>query len=172
MGVAGHYARIHYMTCIQEMSAGLTVGTVGRVYLHAIQIEYTFTVDRIIIWQMGTSAGNVRAAIYHDAGDTPATGTLIVESGSIALGGAWNATEITIAATRLTPGLYWLAVMFDDATPVLYSPLSVFQTGGNNTLRGKRITVDPGYGAYPDPCPAVTDWISTPFMGVRVSSTP
>jgi len=167
------YSRIEFMTAFQEISGpGITIGTVGRVFLAAKQIEVTKTLDRIIIWIMGTSAGNCRVAIYRDMGDTPVGGALVVESTSQALPGAWDCFEVVITATRLAPGLYWLAIMFDDATAVVYSHVPIFVTSGGSTLIAKRLLVDPGYGAFPDPCPAIQEWVAPPLMGVRVASTP
>lgn len=140
-----------------------------RVYLHPINIPFTCTVDRIIYWIATPSAGNVRAGIYPDNGDTPAGSSPLVQSASVAKPAAYNQHAVTIADTQLTPGLHWLALHGDELTTVLYMDNVAPLPGG--PMIGYYF--DQAYGVLPDPCPAVTRVpTALPFMYVRVASVP
>jgi len=124
----------------------------GRVYLCPIDISHSVIVDRIV-YQVGTvSNGNLRGGIYRvgSTADSPAGGALVVETASIAQAAGSAIELLTIAATLLVPGQYFLAFQFDGSTAQFhehYDPsLAVFAYYSRSG----------GYGAFTDPCPAVT----------------
>lgn len=160
-----HYAR----TWQTRFQIGTPVALVaGRVYMTPIQIPWTMTVDRVFVWYTTPVAGNMRAGIYADNGGTPVGGALQVESASIVKSGTWRQQEFTIVATQLTPGLYWLPVVSDEATTKAY-PSGLEAIGG--TLLD--YFYDFAYGPLTNPCPASADALGAGIgKGVRVSSSP
>jgi len=144
----------------------LTVAT-ARVYLIPLEVPVTLTTDAIWVAYLDPSVGNCRAAIYADNGETPVGGALIVESASVAKGGIWSSQDITIADIELNPGLYWLAYQSDENTTIVYG----HNTAMINNLRISSYRYDLGaYGAFTDPCPAVTVEHATPYLRLWVKS--
>jgi len=142
--------------------------TANRVYLMPIEVPVRMSVDAILVFYKGTVAGNIRAAIYKDNGEIPSGGALVVESASVAKSGTWRKQEISIAETQLEPGLYWLAIQSDESTTIVCNESNAFVRYG--TLRS--YVYDLGaYGAFTDPCPAVSDASQqNPALWLRVSS--
>jgi hypothetical protein len=135
-----------------------------------IQISVTLTIDRIAVIWGGTTAGNARIALYRDNGDTPVGGALVVQSASIAKAGTTRKQEFTIAATQLTPGLYWIAIQSDENTSKFERIDLAYEAGG--TLTGYYYTLG-GYGVFTNPCPASAATAAIcPGGYVRVASIP
>jgi hypothetical protein len=130
------------------------------------------TINKIGIQWGSVSAGNARVGIYRDNGGTPVGGAVVVQSASIAKSAAFLGQEFAIATTKLTKGLYWIAVESDEATSKFYrcgtaffDPPAFNATGYYD--RGG------GYGVLTDPCPAVTaSNANVPFAYVIVYSVP
>jgi len=140
----------------------------NRVYLMPIQVPIRLSVDRIIVFYRGTVAGNIRAGIYEDNGETPQGAALIVESASVAKSGTWRKQEITITETELHPGLYWVAVQSDESTTIMQSEERCFVRGGS--LRSYYYDLG-SYGPFTDPCPTVSEPAGeNPAIMLRVSS--
>lgn len=141
----------------------------ARVYLIPIEIERKMTVDRICVPISTPVAGNIRACIYADNGDTPVGGALIVESASVAKGNPVGRQEIVIVDTTLEAGLYWVAVQSDESTTVLISESDSFSMRG--TLKGEFYDIAGGYGAFTNPCPGVGEFSgATVILSLRVKS--
>jgi len=145
----------------------------GRVWLSPIEITRTLTVDRIGWKNFGTITGNFRAGIYNDgaAGDTPALAALIIESASVAGTGTQRKQEVTIANTRLTPGLYWLAIQGDQSADTIGAVAWNITIAG--TLRGYCFDNAGGYGAFENPqASALIVDVRSRCLYVRVASIP
>ena len=141
-----------YLKSLFDMRADATLTHVAnRVYLTPIEVPVRLTVDRICVSKLGVAAGNYRAGIYKDNGNTPTGGALVVESDSIAKGGAWASIELTIAATQLEPGLYWIAILSDEATTQV---LATYNSEGVGLSVENRYYDIGAYGALTNPCPA------------------
>lgn len=140
----------------------------NRVYLIPLEVEYALgvTVDRVLLIYDTPVAGNVRAGIYEDNGETPVGGALMVDSGSVAKTGTYQKQEVTIAETFLPRGLHWLAVQSDEATTKYCRNI----LGVAGTLRTYQY--DPVGYAFTDPCPAVAASNNLPVLGVRVAHIP
>lgn len=158
-----HYAR--YIHAMWQRYAAPGALPIGRAYLIPLQIEFMVTVDRIGMY-VGTANGNIRLAIYHDNGDTPVGGALVVESGSVAAIVSKN--ELTVADTQLAPALYWICVQNDDAT--LTACRSISYPANAGTLFTRRF--GQAYGAFTNPCPATVNDGIVPMAFVRVKSVP
>jgi len=162
-------AYMKYMMPVFHIRADdtVTVAT-ARCYLAPIEVRVRVTVDRIVVGWRTPAVGNVRAAIYKDNGDTPEGGALVVESASVAKVGTWQKQEIVIASTVLEPGLYWLSIQSDENTSVVDSEVDGIAQGG--TLNAKYYDRGGGYGAFTNPCPAVTLTSDCPIIFLRVAS--
>jgi len=168
IGLPGYELRyIRYLKNMFCWHSNLTVTFVEkRVYLTPIEVPVRMSVDRVIVPFTTPVAGNIRAGIYRDNGNTPQDGALIVESASVAKAGTNQKQEIVIAETQLEPGLYWLATLSDESTTVAY------RSAGNFTVRGSVLAYyyDLGvYGLMTNPCPVVTDVSSLPIAFLRVA---
>lgn len=157
-----------YLKSIFPSSVGTITVVTARVYLMPIEIPFRCTVNRICVFYTTPVAGNIRAGIYNDNGNTPAGGTLIVESASIAKSGTNRMQEVTIASTQLAAGLYWIAVQSDEATTITIGDNYRFSIAG--TIQTYYYDLG-GYGAFTTPCPAVTQ-SAAPANWLRVASIP
>lgn len=162
-----HYARTLHGKFPCEPNTMTVV--VNRVYLMPLEVPFTATVNRIAVTYFTPVAGNIRAGIYQDNGDTPFGGSLLVESASVAKSGTDRAQEIVIAATQLTPGLYWTAVVSDEATTMVFRILWRMWETASLVSRKYLLGV---YGPLTNPCPAVTSESATPCVYMRVTSVP
>ena len=165
------YARwVHEFTLVTREAAG--VGTIGRVFLFPIEVPVDLTIDRITVAYRATVAGNVRVGIYADApaGDTPLAGVLQVESASVAKIGANRHHDIVVANTYLAKGLYWKAVQSDEVTTTFVEHAQY----GTVPITRQPYYYDrvAGYGAFTDPCPAITAVGFSPIGYLRVYSIP
>jgi hypothetical protein len=140
------------------------------VYLSPIEVPYTMTVDRICAPWYTPVAGNVKATIYRDAGDTPQGGAVVVSAGSVAKTGTYRKQEILIADTQLLPGLYWIGLVSDEATtmPTCFGPSQL----GSGAVNGHSYDLVAYANAFTDPCPAVAAAGYVPSCFFRVKSVP
>jgi hypothetical protein len=79
---------------------------------------------RSVYWTLGTASGNIDAGIYDVAGRK------IVSTGSTALSGVNNSQYVSLTATDLSAGFYYLALAVDNTTATFYR-----DTIGSNLLR-------------------------------------
>jgi len=155
MGWAPGYAiqYLRYLTPVFPYRYSTLTMTANRCYLMPIQVPIRLTVDRICIPWAGTVAGNIRAGIYKDNGETPEGGDLLVESASVAKSGTNRLQEITITDTQLDAGLYWVAIQGDESTTEVERSTGRYYHNGAL----QEYYYDLGaYGPFTDPCPAVT----------------
>lgn len=145
--------------------ASTAFGTAGRVYMAPIDIYWPMIVDRIIHQVGAVSAGNIRVGIYREgaAADSPAGAALVVESASVAQSPANQIQMVTIAETLLIPGQYFVGLQGDDVTGTFWTSSTGIAGIGSYYDRGG------GYGAFTDPCPAITATTVIPFMMLRVA---
>lgn len=163
-----HYAR--YIKCIFDLGPDYTqVPAIGRVQLCPIQIPFTVTIDAIVIFYGDACAGNLRVGLYEDVNDDPTGGDLLVESGSVAKAGVGQKQEVAVTQTQLAPGLYWAAAQSDEITTLIYRCHPYFSNGGSV----QHYFYDHAYGAFTDPCPALTQdqWFAI-ILWLRVHSIP
>jgi hypothetical protein len=141
------------------VSATSNTATAGRVWLLEFEVASPVSVDTIVIRNEGTVAGNVIVGIYGPVvtPDTCAGSPLVVESASSALSGSSTTQSISIAQTQLSPGLYYVAVQYSDATHT-YGRVT-----GSIVALGWTQFYDRGggYGALTNPCPAITNSASS-----------
>jgi hypothetical protein len=151
-------------------TSGALVLTTARCYLTPIQIHVALTIDRLGWIQDTVSAGNVRQGLYRDMGDTPLGGPLVVESASIAKAGTARKMEVTIVPTQLNIGLYWAVLQSDEATS--NAVLHATDPCAGGTLVPYYYDRGGGYGAFTNPCPALTGGVNGILQYVRVKSIP
>ena len=144
--------------------ASTAFGAAGRVWLPPIDVPWPVIIDRIIYQVGATSAGNVRLGLYREGAtaDSPAGGVLVVESASVAQSTAYYLQMVTIAATVLTPGQYFVGIQGSDDS-------GTFEWSRDDaSLLSQWYDVAGGYGAFTDPCPAITKGLIVPFIMLRV----
>ena len=143
--------------------ASNTFAVANRVYLGQLIVPNTLEIDRISYRVGAVSAGNVRLGIYRE-GPTPERpdgGALVVETGSVAQAAVSSLQMITIPATLLRRGKYWLAIQGDDVTGTYY-----MNRDDAGIIGCRYIQV---YGPFTDPCPATALDARPAHMFVRVS---
>jgi hypothetical protein len=137
--------------------------------MQLFEVDREVTVDAIAYVKGGTIAGNVRVGIYGPipTEDTADAAPLAIESSSTAQSAGTNNMQlITITATRLRKGRYYVAIQSDDgtATYLRYSNQNI--TTGFSQFYDR----SGGYGAFTDPCPTPTNSGSAmPYLSVRCS---
>lgn len=138
--------------------------TAGRVYVLLFGVPNPgCSVDQIIFTTNATAAGNVTAGIYRIAAeDTPDDATLIVQSASTAVSGANAAQPISLTATYLAPGRYYMALEFSDGTNTFNRNASAPQG------TGFAARFDQVYGTLPSTVPTTTADNAVPSCRVRV----
>jgi hypothetical protein len=72
------------------------------------------TVSRVRIGEVAVSSGNIDVGIYDAAGTAP--NARLVSSGSVACPAAGAQKDVTVAATAIGPGLYFLALAANNTT--------------------------------------------------------
>lgn len=154
---AGHYDRMIWTPLHWTDYTG-TATTANRTYLVPLEIENTMTISKLGFISAGNAAGNCYVAIYGDNGDTPQGASRVAVSANTTLPGANQKVEVSLTAgTRLSPGLYWMAVEFDtggSGTNDVYWVMWPGRTGG--TLKAYYYD-KAGYGAPDATCPAVSE---------------
>lgn len=141
--------------------------TAGRVYLVEFEVIAPVTVDQIT-WVNGTTAaGNVTVGIYGPlvTEETCAGAAVAVQSASTAQSGTSTPQSVSLTATTLQPGRYYIAIEGSDGTGTLMR-----QSAQQAQVTGWTQFYDRagGYGALTDPCPAVTNSASVaPAIRVR-----
>lgn len=126
--------------------AGASAVTANQLYVTPFLVTRTTTFDRILIETTTPATGNVRMGIYNNSAGRPSS--LLLDAGAIAI--ATNSVlQITISQS-LTPGLYWLACLF-DATPTVRvngntsTPLINHYLG---SVSAANVTTQAIYGGY------------------------
>lgn len=146
--------RARYLRSFSGIGAAVSqaFGTAGRVYMVPLEVAWPVIVDRILYRVGGTSGGNIRVGIYREGStaDSPAGGELVVESASLAQDTANYIQQATIADTVLTPGLYYVGIQGDDTSGTFHRS---YDSAAGVAYYYDRSS---GYGAFTDPCPAVT----------------
>jgi hypothetical protein len=89
-----------------------TTGVTGYINYFRMPIAIKGTVKSIKLY-VGTSAGNIRVAIYSESGGLPYQ--LQCESASVAAGTAGQWQEITLPTTYLDLSTFWIAIQQDNA---------------------------------------------------------
>lgn len=170
------YRRIIPNYCgMTDAAQTYSLSAAGRVWLFPIDLRFTANIDRLGVAWVASQSCNFRLGLYEDAGDTPATGNLIVQTGSTAAGPNNRVQLVTVAETLAEYDLAWTAIHHDDLTaawPSIRGSLAEYcSILGNNPHMCR---FDQVYGALPDPCPAVTfDVYQIGWLCARVSdSTP
>lgn len=142
----------------------------ARVYLTPIEVPFTVTVEAISICYGAFCAGNIKGGIYADNGDTPVGGALLQIASSVAKAGANLRQDIALdAVLRLTPGLYWAAVVSDENLTQL--PYSMWGGAGSPTPTTEYYDLVAYANPLTNPCPA-TNPSGGPILYLRVSSIP
>lgn len=153
-----------YIKGIFEGNLSSTTFVTDRVYLLPIQILFPMAVDRCILQYAAIAAGNIRAGIYRDNGDTPVGGALIVESAGIPKIGINQKHEVPIADTILLPGLYWMAFVSDENLSTYWLVQPVWRSGGTLTSHEYALGA---FGPLDDPCPATATEGNVPYCALR-----
>lgn len=140
--------------------------TAGRVLLMLFEVTKPCYVDAIVYQVAGTSAGNVTAGIYRPVTEDTAEGaTVVVQSDSTAQGSINTPQTVSLTTTYLSPGRYYAALEFSDATATYLRHTSATQITGWAQFYDR----SGGYGALTSPSPAVTSSGSAmPGLRVRV----
>jgi hypothetical protein len=144
-----------------------TNSTAGRVRLSEFEITEPTAIDGILIYNFATVAGNVRVGIYGSipTEETAVNSSLVVESADTVLSGTTRGQFIDLAQTTLPTGRYYLACQFSDVTHTFAQ-----NTNANpSVISGWSQTYDRvgGYGAFTNPCPAVSALTTLQFMTLR-----
>jgi hypothetical protein len=143
--------RARYLWSFPPFQAQITTvsGLAARVWLMPFQVPYQVEVDRIGYQVGAASAGNIRMGIYREGptAGLPDGGALVVESASVAQGGVNSIQMVIIAATVLTPGMYYVVWQGDNANATWYAWRDNANTWPTCYTRAG------GYGAFTDPCP-------------------
>jgi len=92
-------------------SGQTVVVTANKLYGQLIWVPNLITATALIVQVTTGAAGNVRLGIYNDSSGAP--GSLLLDGGTTTTTAAAVKT-ITISQS-LSPGLYWLAAVFDAA---------------------------------------------------------
>ena len=170
-----HYRRILYTVWGVCYAAGLTP-VADTVYVEPFEVEHTCTIDTLVYYRGAgalAAAEEVIMGIYADSGDTPAGGALLASTpATLVIAGTSEPQEIAlITPVRLTPGLYWIAWVFDTAT----ANLTTRQTpdlwnSATATLRSYNYAA----GAFTllNPCPAVNHDTQSKTAALYVASNP
>jgi len=98
---------------------GIAAGTAWPVaklaFFMPITLYDTVTVQRILVLIGPTSSGNLDVGIYDESGNKK------VNAGTTVVGVANAVQSITLTATTLAPGRYYLAIVVDNATATISS---------------------------------------------------
>lgn len=141
--------------------------TPGRTRLVHFEVAEPTTVDAIIVMNYATVAGNITVGIYGPipTEDTPVDASVIAESASTVMAGVNQIQVIPLTPITLPVGRYYVGADYSDATAtfgyinkvacVLEAPSFYYDRGG-------------GYGAFTNPCPAVTTNSTVPIITIRV----
>jgi len=158
------YARYLWGPLLPRQIASVPFAAAGRIYLAPIDVPRPVTIDRIIYQVGGVQAGNVRLGVYREGAtaDSSVGADLVVESASVAQAAANYIQMVTVADTILTPGQYFPAIQGDNATGTFY------KSYGYPGLAIGYYNRAGGYGAFTDPCPALTGISYVLFVGLRI----
>lgn len=162
------YARFLVPVRGNALSSSVAVGTSGRIFATMLEVPTRCQATAIRFANGATVAGNVRAAVYGPVvtADTMAGASLVVESADTALSGASTEMAVSLTATTLQPGTYYVCLQFDNTTH------TVIRSSANTIMPlGCTQRVDQTYGAYPGTAPAMTnDQTISPLLNLVVTS--
>jgi len=101
-------------------------------------------------------------------------GALIFDAGALSV--ATTGIKSAAYTTQIPAGLYWMAVICNDANPTLpewYRYLWPLGMSPNGSTPTGRLYKDLAYGALPDPAPTdLTAGGSLFWLGFRIASVP
>jgi hypothetical protein len=100
----------HLVAAIGAISAGNTWPTANRAIFLPFEIYQPYTVVKMSITNGATASGNFDIGIYDYKGNRR------VSSGSTAQTGTATPQTVDITDTLLLPGLYYMALVFDNTT--------------------------------------------------------
>lgn len=98
--------------CIYASNGNVAL-TANQVIYEAVLVQDTVTVTHMGIIVYNSSSGNVDVGIYNEYG------TRLVSAGSTAISTTSNSAVVqsfAVTETKLGPGVYWLAMVADNAT--------------------------------------------------------
>lgn len=144
-----------------------------------LYVPFTCTID-CLGYGVGTVAsGNIRLGLYGLGAlgypDLPDAGNLLVETASLAQPGTVRIHLCTVDDTRLTPGIYFVALQTDDAAATaIFIPVLMQLHHNVDGLVSIHRMFDLAYGAFPDPCPVTADADNSRcwWVCMRVKSIP
>lgn len=128
--------------------------TAGILYATLFWVPNPITAISLNVHVTTLAAGNCRPGIYNDSNGAP--GSLVVDGGALSTG--TTGVKTATISTALTPGLYWLAVLF-EAAPAVRSmggtPTIVlgFSSNSDTTIH-QGVEASQAYGALPSTFPA------------------
>ena len=140
----GSTARIYSMPLNANACAAGGTPTANRAFYNLFYIPHTVDIKTIASQTFGTTGGNVKFAVYRPDGTDGRPSTRLYASAAIATGGGfgYNAATGTPLVT-LSPGLYWVAVIYSTATGSFgrisaraSNPLGVFDSAANDCITG------------------------------------
>jgi len=152
-GYADPFTQLVYT--VGEIDGSNALATAGRCFLVPIEIPFDCYINKLgVVWG-ATSTGNVTLCLYKSSSNSPGNQGLAVQTANTVKGSANNAQEISITETFLHAGVYFLGVESNETTSILLRAAnpSRFNSG---TYKAFYFDVGGGYGALPDPAPAVT----------------
>ena len=136
--------------------------------LSQVEIPWRMEIDRIAIQNGNAVLGNVRVGIYKEGSiiDDPEGGSLLWQSGSYIQSVVESFQWVDIVPPIiLEAGRYYCVVVVDNATAT-----------SRNYNNDATVVADRlgwgwvhAFGAFPSPCPAVTDQASASIFLLRVS---
>lgn len=111
----------NYYSAGQRIGTAVATFVADTIYAVRFDVATTLVVDRIAA-EVTTlhAANNIRLAIFAEGAtaDSPAGGALVVDGGVVSTA-TTGVKTVTIAATTLVPGRYWLAVIASSTTIAL-----------------------------------------------------
>jgi hypothetical protein len=155
----GSNARIYSMPLNANACAAGGTPTANRAFYNLFYIPHTVDIKTIASQTFGTTGGNVKFAVYKPDGTHGRPSTRLYASAAIATGGGfgYNAATGTPLVT-LSPGLYWVAVIYSTATGSFgrisaraSNPMGIFDTAANDCIFG--LYADIGSHDLADPAP-------------------
>ena len=146
------------------------VPVVGRVFLLQFELYKACTIDGIVVSLGTVSSGNFRVGIYGPvafATDTCSGANLVAESTSTAQSVTNGPQLVSLTATALAAGKYYVAFQFDNTTARYSRLANQSQVDGWSQYYDR----SGGYGAFTSPCPAITNSGSNmPSIAMRFSA--
>lgn len=148
-----------------QVAATAQTATSGDCYLLEFAVtELGTAVDGVTYTLDVTSNGNVIAGIYKVVTeDTSEAATLVVQSSSVAQGTVSVPQTVSLTATYLAPGRYYVALHFSSSTATYLRTPS-----GSTQVNGWSQRFNQAFGSLPSTVPTPSAYTSGPSMKVRV----